>query len=117
MPDGLLVHELFGHADGVLGAAFSPDDALVITVGSDHTRVWDVHTGQQVGDFVGSEAYSLFILHDCSALVTVSDFGPPFSTLFEDDRAYQFAKARGIFQREFFRIDVHHLSDRVMSSV
>jgi WD40 repeat protein len=37
----------FKHADNVLSAEFSPDDAWVVTVCADKTvRVWDAETGQ-----------------------------------------------------------------------
>jgi WD40 repeat protein len=66
---GSLIHELFGHEGGVVGAAFSPDDTLVATVGDDYTRVWDVETGKQLGAYLGSYPEPIFFAHDCSKLV------------------------------------------------
>jgi WD40 repeat protein len=66
---GGLIHELFGHEGGVVGAAFSPDDTLVATVGDDYTRVWDVGTGKQLGAYLGSNPEPIFFDRDCSKQV------------------------------------------------
>lgn len=63
------VQQLAGHSGGVLGATFSPDDRLVVTVGDDHTRVWDAATGKQIGDYLGNGDATPFVSHDCSQLV------------------------------------------------
>ena len=43
---GAIVANLVGHQDGVSGATFSPDAALVVTWSYDHTaRIWDAVTG------------------------------------------------------------------------
>ena len=39
---------------GVLRAVFSPDDSLVVTVGDDHTRIWNATTGKQICDYLGN---------------------------------------------------------------
>ncbi len=71
---GELQLRLWGHAGGVLRAAFSPDERLVVTVGDDHTRIWDAATGKQVGDYLGNGEGTAFIAHDCSKLV-VGEYG------------------------------------------
>jgi WD40 repeat protein len=71
---GELLLELFGHEGGALSAVFSPDDALVVSVGEDGTRVWDAATGKMLGRYLGSGAPGAFITPDCAALVTSDDF-------------------------------------------
>jgi WD40 repeat protein len=61
--------QLSGHEGGVIGASFSPDDSLVVTVGEDDTIVWDSTSGKQLGRYLGTEAAINFISHDCSKLV------------------------------------------------
>jgi WD40 repeat protein len=43
---GEMLHELKGHDDAVLSAAFSADGARIVTASGDRTaRVWDVSWG------------------------------------------------------------------------
>jgi WD40 repeat protein len=65
---GELKRRLLGHAGGVLRAVFSPDDRLVMTVGDDHTRIWDATAGKQIGEYLGDGEGTAFIAHDCSKL-------------------------------------------------
>lgn len=66
---GEVVRTLASHEGGVVGAAFSPDDTLVATVGDDDARVWGAATGQQLGAYLGSYPEPLFLARDCSKLV------------------------------------------------
>jgi WD40 repeat protein len=68
--EGRMLIELSGHEGGVVGASFSPDDSLVVTVGGDNTRVWDANSGKQIGLYLGDGPSATFFTPDCSRLVT-----------------------------------------------
>ncbi len=54
---------LEGHTDGVLGVAWSPDDARIATASDDRTaRVWDPATGEEVARLEGHTSGTL----DCA---------------------------------------------------
>jgi WD40 repeat protein len=47
--DGMNLHVLAGHKDGVINAAFNSDSTRVVTAGKDNTaRVWQVSTGKEL---------------------------------------------------------------------
>jgi RNA polymerase sigma factor (sigma-70 family) len=48
---GKPVHDLTGHVGPIAGMAFSRDSKLLLTVGPQETRVWDVATGKKLDGF------------------------------------------------------------------
>jgi WD40 repeat protein len=73
------VVELFGHEGGVLHAFFSPDTALVVSIGDDGVRVWDAADGKMLRRYMGGGARFAILPPDCAQLVVNVFAGDQFA--------------------------------------
>ena len=67
---------LRGHQGAVLSAAYSPDGSKIVTASEDHTaRIWDAHTGQQLGPALqhNDDVHVAAFSPDATRVVTASE--------------------------------------------
>lgn len=72
---GVQRFELSGHRQALNSAAFSPDGTKIVTSGNDTARIWDAHSGTQLGalpDRGGFADFSAAFSPDSARIVTAT---------------------------------------------